>query len=106
MLYTRIAPTIDTPGGELAVLAIASVAKADEGRDGISYLVTAMRCGVETPSLRLTPRKSSGAPAHVIFRKRSGRRGRPSLAEARTLCPVSEARRADATNRHGPDIGD
>jgi len=36
MLYTRIAPTIDTPGGELAVLAIASVAKADEGRDGIT----------------------------------------------------------------------
>ncbi len=33
MLYTRIAPTIDTPGGELACSQL-RVAKADEGNSG------------------------------------------------------------------------
>jgi hypothetical protein len=37
---------------ELATLAIHSVAKADEGKDGITYFTSAIACGIETP---LTP---------------------------------------------------
>jgi hypothetical protein len=50
VLYTRIGATIDEPDAEkLALLAIESVAKADPGQDGISYLMNAMKAGIETP---------------------------------------------------------
>lgn len=49
VLYTQIAATI-TPltAGRLAELAIASVAKAPHGLDGISYLIAAKKHGIET----------------------------------------------------------
>jgi hypothetical protein len=37
---------------ELAKRAVESVGKADEGKDGISYLMNAIACGIETS---LTP---------------------------------------------------
>lgn len=37
---------------ELAEHAIRSVEAADEGKDGITYLINAIKCGIETP---LTP---------------------------------------------------
>ena len=49
-LYTRIAATIVDPTAErLADLAIGSVAKADKGRDGITYLINAISAGIQTP---------------------------------------------------------
>jgi hypothetical protein len=55
VLYTDFsaAGKMDNPTAEeLARRAIQSVAKADEGQDGISYLMNAITCGIETP---LTP---------------------------------------------------
>jgi hypothetical protein len=55
VLYTDFHPEgkIENPSAdELAKLAIQSVATADEGKDGISYLMNAIACGNETP---LTP---------------------------------------------------
>jgi cation transport regulator ChaC len=53
VLSTRIEATIRNLNATmLADLAIASVAGAKEGRDGISYLMNAMRHGVETPLTR------------------------------------------------------
>jgi hypothetical protein len=52
VLYTRIGANIDLlTARKLAQLAIASAKAADlpEGRDGISYLASAMRNGVRTP---------------------------------------------------------
>jgi len=50
ILYTRIAPTIvDPTATKLTDLAIESVAKADKGRDGITYLMNAMFEGIQTP---------------------------------------------------------
>ncbi len=50
VLFTRIAPTIDSPTASiLADLAISSVTKTDEKRDGISYLANAMAAGIRTP---------------------------------------------------------
>jgi hypothetical protein len=34
---------------DLATRAIQSVREADEGKDGISYLMQAIECGIETP---------------------------------------------------------
>ena len=49
VLYTQIAATIKPLTAEkLADLAIASVAKADSGRDGISYLIAAKASGIIT----------------------------------------------------------
>ena len=49
VLYTQIAATIKHLTAEkLADLAIASVAKADSGRDGISYLIAAKESGIIT----------------------------------------------------------
>jgi len=50
VLYTRIAATIDEPNAvKLAQLAVKSVAEADPGRDGITYLMKAMEAGINTP---------------------------------------------------------
>jgi hypothetical protein len=50
VLCTRIAATIDEPdAAKLAQLAIKSVAKSDLGQDGITYLMNAMKAGIETP---------------------------------------------------------
>lgn len=71
VLYTRIAATIDNPtAGRLADLAIASVARAKEAKDGISYLMNAMAHCIETPL--------TAAYAEEIKR----RTGVPGLAEA------------------------
>lgn len=49
VLYTQIAATIDPlTADHLADLAIASVPKADPGRDGISYLNAAKEGGIVT----------------------------------------------------------
>ena len=73
VLYTRIAATIDEPDAEkLASLAIESVAMANPGKDGISYLMNAMKAGIETPL--------SVAYAEEIKR----RMGASSLADALT----------------------
>ena len=47
----REKPRIPRPE-ELAKRAVESVGKADEGKDGISYLMNAIACGIETS---LTP---------------------------------------------------
>jgi hypothetical protein len=48
--YTQIGANIDPlTSAELARLAIESVAKADPGRDGISFLMAALRRHVQTP---------------------------------------------------------
>ncbi|MCU7837954.1 MAG: hypothetical protein KZQ94_01080 [Candidatus Thiodiazotropha sp. (ex Troendleina suluensis)] len=50
VLYTRIGATIDNPDAtKLAGLAIKSVAQADAGMDGITYLMNAIEAGIETP---------------------------------------------------------
>ncbi len=49
-LYTRIQPNISQLNPEkLAELAIQSVSTATRGKDGVSYLLGAMRAGVRTP---------------------------------------------------------
>jgi hypothetical protein len=64
---------MDNPTAEeLARIAIQSVGKADEGKDGISYLINAITCGIETP---LTP-----AYRHEILKQTDAR----SLEEALT----------------------
>jgi hypothetical protein len=50
VLYTRIGPNVDRLSAEtLANLAIHSVRTASPGEDGITYLMDARRCGIETP---------------------------------------------------------
>ena len=50
VLYTEIEANINPlTAKSLARLAIRSVARADKGRDGISYLIDAKRNGIETP---------------------------------------------------------
>ncbi len=50
MLYTKIGRNIDPLSAKtLAGLAIHSVQMADPGKDGITYLMDAKRCGIETP---------------------------------------------------------
>ena len=50
VLYTRISATInELNAATLAELAIKSVAQADSGKDGITYLINAMEAGIETP---------------------------------------------------------
>ena len=50
VLYTELEANIHPLTAEsLACLAIWSVARADKGRDGISYLMDARRNGIETP---------------------------------------------------------
>lgn len=50
VLYTLIGATIDEPDAtKLAGLAIKSVAEAESGKDGITYLKNAMEAGIETP---------------------------------------------------------
>lgn len=56
--------------GRLAQLAIGSVATADEGRDGISYLMNAMGHGIKTPL-------TDDYAAEIL-----GRTGASGLAEA------------------------
>jgi len=53
VLYTKIGQNIDWLSAKtLAELAIHSVQTASTGNDGITYLMDAMRCGVETPLTR------------------------------------------------------
>jgi hypothetical protein len=55
ILYTDFhdAGKIPNPtAGELAEHAIHSVEAADEGKDGITYLINAIKCGIETPLTR------------------------------------------------------
>lgn len=50
VLYTKIAATIEPlTAARLAELAIASVGKAENGRDGITYLIDAKANGISTP---------------------------------------------------------
>lgn len=50
VLYTSISANIEPLTGQrLAELAIDSVARADPGLDGISYLASARANGIETP---------------------------------------------------------
>lgn len=50
VLYTEIEATIGNPTAEtLAKLAIASARELGDGRDGISYLITAKKNGINTP---------------------------------------------------------
>jgi hypothetical protein len=50
VLHTKIGPNIDRlSAGTLADLAIHSVRTASPGEDGITYLMDAKRCGIETP---------------------------------------------------------
>lgn len=52
VLYTDIAANLQAPtGNELARLAIDSVGKCGAGKDGVSYLIAAKRCGIDTPLL-------------------------------------------------------
>lgn len=53
VLYTEIGANINDPSAaRLTGLAIASVGKAKEGKDGISYLMNAITNGIETPLTR------------------------------------------------------
>lgn len=76
VIYTEIAPTIDPLTAEkLAELAIASARVQGDGRDGITYLIDAMRNGIETP---LTP-----AYAAEIKRRMGAASLEEALAKAR-----------------------
>jgi hypothetical protein len=74
VLYTRIATNIqELTGSTLAGLAIDSINNADQGKDGISYLLAAKRNGIVTP---LTPeyeheilRVSGAADLETALRK-------------------------------------
>jgi hypothetical protein len=77
VLSTRIAATITNVNAEtLAALAVASVAGTEEGRDGISYLMNAIRCGVDTPLTR--------AYVAEILRRTEARDLAAALAKVRT----------------------
>lgn len=55
ILYTNFhdAGKIQNPtASDLAARAIQSVAPADNGKDGISYLANAIKCGIQTPLTR------------------------------------------------------
>jgi hypothetical protein len=50
VLYTRIGANIDDlTATKLAELPVASARSRQDGKDGISYLMNAKRCGVQTP---------------------------------------------------------
>ena len=50
VLYTRISPNIEgLTAIKLAELAVNSARALQDGKDGISYLINAKRCGIQTP---------------------------------------------------------
>ena len=52
VLYTKIGPNIEgLTATKLAELAVNSARALQDGKDGISYLINAKRCGIQTPLL-------------------------------------------------------
>lgn len=50
VLYTKIGPNIEGPTAtKLAELAVNSARTLQDGKDGISYLINAKSCGIQTP---------------------------------------------------------
>ena len=50
VLYTRIGANIDDlTASKLAKLAVDSARPRQDGKDGISYLMNAKKCGIQTP---------------------------------------------------------
>jgi hypothetical protein len=77
VLYAQIGANIDDLGARtLAALAIASVGKAEEGLDGISYLMDAIANGIETPL--------TSAYAEAVTRECGANDLPGALAKART----------------------
>ena len=78
VFYTKIGQNIDQlSAGNLAELAIRSVRDAPRGKDGITYLLDAMKSGIETPLTRdyqseIIRRTGTKTLMHALNELRSG----------------------------------